>query len=431
MIRAFALLVGVFLPVLVLAQDGKPTPLVQADFEATSAVPGQPVVVRLKVLVPTWMPKPPIMPTYDLPNLMVRDDGRAATSISERIDGETWSGISRKYLLYPLIAGRIDIPAQTVVIYYADPGTREPIEFRATVEAASLTGEVPEGAAGLDPFIAATGLEIEQAFEGDPANLDPGDALVRRITVRIKGASPMLLPQLADPKSEPGLSVYADEPVLDEAQERGVLSGSRIERITLVPETGGRFARPAVTLRWFNLDSGQVETAEVEGFEMTVRGPPPAAKTDSDWRQSVTGWAPVILGVAALLFASWRLWPRIARWRRARRVAYRASEDYAYRRAVQQLEARQLDGAFRAITRWWQLASAGSRELPEPLAAALASIGAGRYGRPDARTPDPDPWSGARRALDGARKEILRSADDRRHDPLPPINPVAAAGGIR
>ena len=173
MIRVFALIVALLLPVPSMAQEASGDPVVRVALDETSAVPGQPIVLRVTVLVPTWMPMPPVMPTYDVPNVAVRQDGRKATAISEQIDGETWSGISRKYVLFPLVPGQIELPAQTVVIQYADPESSKPIRFEATTEPIILAGEIPEGAEDLDPFLAAIGLSIEQSFDGEIEELEP------------------------------------------------------------------------------------------------------------------------------------------------------------------------------------------------------------------------------------------------------------------
>ena len=378
-----------------LAEEGV-NPIIRAELEADTAIPGQPVVLRLTVLVPTWMPKPPVLPTFDLPNLMVRLPARATTPVSERIGGETWSGISRGYRLYPLIPGRIDIPAQTIRLHYADPETRQPVTADLTTDAFVLAGVIPKEATGLDPFVAANDIAAKQTFTGDLEDLEPGDAVTRQIRVDINGASPMVVPPMLNGGPIEGLSVYVKEPVIDEKSDRGVLSGTRIEAVTYVAQAGGRFAIPPVTLRWFDLDGGKIETVELDGFEITVRGPPPATSEPWDWRGAIADWWPAVFGAAAFGFLLWRLRPLVRRWRERRRAAYRASADYAFDIAAAAINDRKLGAALTATGSWWRRFS-DAESLPPKLATVFQSIGAARFGRSSAGSSDTARnWSDAR-----------------------------------
>jgi len=78
-----------------LAAFAQGEPRLEVDLPEGEVIVGQPITLRLKLLVPTWMPKPPVWPTLEVPSLLVRLPERSSTPISETIDGETWSGISR------------------------------------------------------------------------------------------------------------------------------------------------------------------------------------------------------------------------------------------------------------------------------------------------------------------------------------------------
>ena len=428
MIRVFALIVALLLPVSVIAQEASGDPVVRVALEETSAVPGQPVVLRITVLVPTWMPKPPVMPTYDVPNIAVRQDGRKATAISEQIEGETWSGISRKYVLFPLIPGRIELPAQTLIIEYADPASSKPVKFETTTEPIVLTGEIPEGAADLDPFLAASSLSIEQTFDKELEELEPGDAVVRTLTVKIKGSAPMAIPPLTESASTPGIAIYPDEPALTEAMDRGVISGSRTERITYVAEAGGTFEEPPVTLQWFNLETGKIETASAEGFELVVRGPPPAETQalTTDWRGLIATWLPVIAAVIVIILLILRYWPMVLSWNRARQEAYRASEPFAYRSAEQALKQHQLGQSLKTIHRWWRFWEPGDTDLPDRLTQDLIAAGAERYGRDPASDASGTAWAASEKSLADARKQKLQAEGRRKEAALPALNPTGA-----
>ncbi|MBY8977161.1 BatD family protein [Rhodobacteraceae bacterium NNCM2] len=401
-------------------ETSSPLPIVELELEAENIVPGQSTRLRLTVLVPTYMPKPPVLPGYDLPNLMVRLPEKSTLPISRRVGGETWSGIQRSYAISPLAPGAIDLPAQTVTVTYADPANNQPLTVEQMTEGLTLTGVVPEGAEGLDPFIAAEGIELAQQIDGEATNIDPGSAVTRRIVATVEGTTPLLVPPLVPGGGQIGLAAYAKEPVVDLKADRGVFSGSRTEEVTYMAEGGGRFSLPPVELLWFNLGSGEIETASVEGVEITVNGPPAgggeAARDRAGLRPLLIG-----LGLAALVgLLLWRLWPPFRRWQVRRREAYAASEDYAYRRARRLIGAEDYDAAVKAIGLWWSRLAPQGESLPEALSAALLDIGRDRFGAADTRTGS---WQTVKREIEQARK-ARKTSDYGNHARLDPLNPV-------
>ena len=63
----FSLVLG-FCAGTALAQD----PLVEVDCEENTTIPGQPLSLRVPVLVPTWLPKPVVFPSLEAPNILVQ-----------------------------------------------------------------------------------------------------------------------------------------------------------------------------------------------------------------------------------------------------------------------------------------------------------------------------------------------------------------------
>ncbi|MBB96579.1 MAG: hypothetical protein CML68_18520 [Rhodobacteraceae bacterium] len=74
----------------VMAQDSLPH--ITAELSAETTVIGQPMVLRVKVLVPTFISAPPVIPDLEMPGLPIRLPERATGPTSERVDGERCSG---------------------------------------------------------------------------------------------------------------------------------------------------------------------------------------------------------------------------------------------------------------------------------------------------------------------------------------------------
>lgn len=400
------------------AEEG---PLLRVEFPETEAIPGQFLTLRLTVLVPSFMPDPPVWPGFEAPNLLVRVPEGATNPTSERIDGATWSGISRRYLIAPMVPGTFDIPPRDVVVTWVDAATDQPVQVALSTGPLAFAGVLPEGAEGLDPFIAASGLTLKQEVEGTPEAMAPGDSLTRTVTAEIDGVSPMFLPDLLTADSVPGLAAYADEPRHVETDDRGRLGGTRTESVTYVAESGGGGTLPAVALDWWNIDTGEVESATVGAVDVAIDGPP-AALTDPVARQRLILIAAGALALGLIAALGLRLaWAPL--WRRAalRRAARRASEPYAWHALMRALAARDHGALHPALDTWALRADGPDPRTDLAVRVALTALGRARYGPADARSaPTPKAWTDLRTALAAVRR---RAGTDVKHGALPDLNP--------
>jgi hypothetical protein len=393
-------------------------PVLRAELEADATIPGQAVSLRLTVLAPTFFPQPPIWPDYQAPNLLVRI---AATGpVSERIDGVTWSGVSRRYLITPMLPGPVGLPGREVTVTWSDPETNVPRRTALPVNALTITGLVPEGAKKLDPLIAANALKLEQTVEGTPEDMVPGDSLTRTVIATIQGAPTMFLPTLMPPHVIEGLRAYQDSPVLEETTNRGVIRGTRKERVTLVAEGGGRGEAPAVSLDWYNLGTGKVETAELPAIPVFVEGPPAVsdASPPTDWQAIVLAGFVILIALGLSAKTLRHLVPYLAAGFRRRRARWIASEQFAWRSLQRAIGARDYAAVRPALDVWADRVT-GSDPRREPrLSNALASLGAARYGA-GGHSGGQD-W----RKLDRLLRELRQSQTQRQpRAVLPPLNP--------
>jgi len=359
------LLVLLFLACVPAAAQDAQIPEIRTLLEQDTAVPGQPLIYRVTVLVPTWLPSPPVFPSYETPNVVVRLPSRASGPTSETINGETWSGVSRSYRLYPMTAGMFQIPAGTIKVTYADPDNQQPVVVDAQTDAFEITGKIPEGAEDLDPFLAAKSLTLDRTVEGTTDDLKVGDALTVKTVAEVTGVAPMFVPPLAEVSPGGGLASYPKEPVLDEKEDRGLLSGTRTEETALVAETAGTYTLPAKTLSWYNLETGAVENATVAEITFSVTGAsagtPLEPDASFDWR--VLAWSVVLLALAVVFaFLAWRnLSPRIRRISEDLKARYHASESYLFGKLVKAIKHHDLNGTLQYGSAWKHKVDGGIR----------------------------------------------------------------------
>ncbi len=426
MIKVLAIVSLLLVPQLALAQTAS-TPLLRMELDKSAVIPGQPMLLRVSLLTPTWFLQPPIFPSFEVANLMVRLPEGASGPINARVGDETWSGVGRTYRLYPMTVGRFRIPPRPIELTYADPQTRKPTKATVQTREITVTGVAPANAAELKPFIAAQSLRLKQTIDGKPDDMQAGDALTRAVAAKVVGVSPLAIPPMIPSLSVEGLAAYAREPMVREAEATDQLSGQRTESVTYIAEAGGRFRLPAIRLRWYNLSTQTVETAEVPGFGVAVRGPPPPATTTNDWRE-LAFWAGLSAMIITLAgFALCRLWPAIVGWRDRRRARTLASEAHAFEQARSALDQRRFADAVRAISLW--SARLPSIESAEDAAfeGTMTKLGAAIYGNAD-RSPAEADWVAAAQALTRARQARLKRHRASSRGGLPPLNPTGEVG---
>jgi hypothetical protein len=404
-------------------------PFLRVDLPETEAIPGQFLTLRLTVLVPSFMPDPPVWPSLEAPNLLVRVPERGTSPTSERIGGSTWSGVTRRYRIAPMVPGTFELPPQEVVVTWADPDADQPARVALSTGPLAFAGVLPEGAEGLDPFIAASGLTLAQEIAGAPGAMTPGDSLTRTVTAEVAGLSPMFLPDLLGPGAVPGLAAYPDAPRLAETDDRGTLGGTRSESVTYVAGSGGGGTLPAVSLDWWDVDTGAIRTATVDAVEVAIDGPPSApANRETRQRRLLIGAGAlaVALLAALVLRRAWRpLRRRLAARRAARQAARHASEPHAWRILSRTVARRDHAALYPALDAW-----AARLHRPDPrrdarVQAALTALGQTRYGRPERR---PGGAGDAWRDLGAALRAARRRADaPRTPHALPPLNPGVPA----
>lgn len=395
------------------------TPLLEVEMPETETIPGQPLALTLTVLVPTFMPKPVEFPSFDAPNIRVVLPEMATQAMSRWIAGKTWSGVSRRILIIPLVPGRFTIPPQAVEVTYSDPDNQDAVQSRLQTPAIEFSSSVPDKAASLDPFIAANKLTLGQKIEGEPEQLNPGDSLRITVTATVEGNSPMILPRLMAEVSIAGVSAYPDTPELQEQFSGNALSGSRRESLVLMAETNTTAVIPAVSLRWYNLATDSVETASTSPVSLRVSGAPPPGWLDTISNQ---GYGRLGLAATALVLILALLWrtalPLCSRIIHRARNRYLASESRAFRRLGKAIHARDLPLTLNRLLCWQSHLDLTDDANWPSVQEKLAVLGAARYGHgKESRKTWHELWI-VLKQLRQSRKRLSKSPSS-----LVPLNP--------
>ena len=439
-------------------QSPSSSPRVRASIAlAEPVVVGQPVTVSIEVLVPTFFRGAPQFATLDVDGAITFFNARGS-NFTEREGGDTWAGQRRSYTIYPNQAQLYEIAPIPVVVRFG-AGSRVVVD---TVFSDPLSFEVviPAEARGLQHFVAAADLSLQQSVDPSNDTLRVGDSFTRTLTTRIDGTLSMVIPPLAF-DSVSGLGVYPSPPRLDDAGgERGTaIVGTRTESVDYVAEREGAYQLPPVTIDWWDWTAQQLRTAEVPAVTFTVVANPnqateialpsdsldvPAAASNDTTIVSLGDrlrrWLPRLVLLTALVMTTYRLVaPRVPRWRahmegtRERRSQSEAAVFRRFEKAAASGDPRATANAFATwLSQIPTLQPAPTAEAllravdDTELAAELERLDSLLYG---AHPGDLSTWSGDRLAeRAAAARKHLGPSRDAMHTrqptvPLAPLNP--------
>jgi len=348
------------------ATAAPPPPALRYELAPRSVVPGEPVHLRLTLLVPTWFSKPQRFPSFELPNCAVRELAESTTAVTAEIDGQAYSGLVREYRFHPQVEGRFQVDARAITVTYMHPRRSRHVVRELTLPAFEFTAQRPPAAADLEPFLAATALKLEEQLELGGQPVQPGKAVIRTVSAHAEGVPAMFLPPLLPGPGPAGVSAYPDAPRVAELGGTGGAAGRRTETVAYVPRRAGRFTLPPVRLRWWNRAAGRLETASLPAHTVTVAA---AAGDGGPWPVAAAAVAALALGTLA-----WWRRPLARRWRSWRRGRGGAGAR-ARERVHEACRRRDAAAAYAALLDWLAIAAPGAvaREAAagDPDAAAM------------------------------------------------------------
>src|SRR5262249_23565606 len=135
--------------------------------------------------------------TVDVEGAVAKVDEGRPTNINDRIDGASYAGIRREYVVYPLRPGDITVPPIEVTVVSAGEGARPLPPVRLTTAPLVIHASLPPGAEPGERFVSATAFDLRQRFDRSLRALKVGDALTRTITMTAEGSWSAMLPPVS------------------------------------------------------------------------------------------------------------------------------------------------------------------------------------------------------------------------------------------
>lgn len=425
------------------AQSPAPPPMrvVVRQEPAGTLMQGETTRIVVDILTPDFFADAPVLPELHLDGAYLSLSDETPGHLVKTIDGQTWSGVSRTYLITPLMSGAMEIPSFEITAHLG--ADKVPVSVQTTPLPLQVRALVLP--AGVTEALIAGSLKVTQTVTPSDEGLHVGDTVTRRVEISAEGAPAMMLPPTEFPTIS-GLTRYGASPITRDSVDNhgGFVGGSRVDTASYVIDRRGRYTLPAITLRWMDSQTRGWRESTVPAVHFHAWWGAPAKPRFAlpqrgfmprmiEWFSSDVGLAVVLLGALAALTwyfreACQRQWTRWKAWRYRRRhseaAAFRAvsgqrhasnaailaaTVDTWVRRAAE-------DGAPASVAAWADLyGDAALRDQWNALQDALYGQGAAA-------------WS-ASALVDGlvaARRRWKRSLRRWQHRPaLPPLNPTS------
>jgi hypothetical protein len=209
------------------------------------------------------------------------------------------------YILIPLKDGEVFLPPIEVSGIYNDGSP-----FNVTANYGHSLYVKPVNT-NVQPWLPLYDLRITAQLP-QSTRLETGEPLEIEITTSAVGAVGTQLPGIAAQLESEDFYVYPGETrTTGSISSDGLdLTGSKIEKFTLVPRWSGTLHLPAISLQWWNLRTGNAASTTLPIRQLKIKATPGSEHKPQDdaFELPVAGrwffWAPLLI-VATLLLASW------------------------------------------------------------------------------------------------------------------------------
>jgi len=391
---------------------------------------GQRARLEIDLMTTTYFTGAPTLGEPDIAHAIVRRESDFAVNATTRLDEKTYATQTWAFVIYPQKTGTFEVAAVDVTLRVAGED-RTTVAVAVTTPHLSFEATVPTGAEGLAFVLSTPRFALAQEIDRELQNLKVGDAFRRTVTMTVDDAPGMLIPPLPAVVLD-GVAAYPDSPRVDDQQNRGAITGTRVESISYVFERAGTYRFPEVSVSWWNLDDEVLEAAVLPAMDLSVAANPdiaagPLAEPESSTSIALEEpsdkppWGALLIGAFAAL-SVWHLYRRygddVRAWAATRRRERAESEAAWFRRLEAACRANDPRAAMRGLVAWLER-RAGPRQNASAMAfaqeagdpALLREVGA-LEARLFGATDESGPWSGEGllNAVSRARKRAAVAA---------------------
>ncbi len=206
-------------------------------------------------------------PQFNDPDIIVEQLGEEQNFETQR-NGRRYLVSQIDYLAFPQASGTLTlepITFQTRVMQqsrhrfdmFGQAGAIKRIRSKAlSIE----IKPIPKNATG--PWLPLTNLQLSASWPKANPEFRVGEPVTRTLAIVADGVTAVQLPEIHT-EIPPGFKQYPDQPMLQDHKDENGVTAIRQEKIALVPTRPGAHVLPAITVRWWNVQTNRQEVARI------------------------------------------------------------------------------------------------------------------------------------------------------------------------
>jgi hypothetical protein len=216
-------------------------------------ITGQPFFVKIIVYTPTWFTKAPDFGEYQVNNSFTIRNERPLGGY-ETINGKRYTTLSYEYIVFPLKAGKLELPPLSVEFESPVEGDYKGKPVTVSTTGASIEILPIPDYDNSKPLFVANNVTISENWNKEFSGLKVGDVLERTLRISANGTLANIIPPVAF-DSLAWASTYLGKAILSQSINGKTVISERIEKHTYLLEQEGSYVIPEIQLNYYNLKS--------------------------------------------------------------------------------------------------------------------------------------------------------------------------------
>ena len=252
---------------------------------AENIIARQQLNLKIEIATDKWFSRGTRIGRFEVEDAIVLQREKFALNSTRSEGDKSWTVQQWTLVVYPQRKGRFEIPAIPLHLSIAGENL-ESIVGEIKTKPLSFTAQIPNELQDKANWVATTRFEVEESFNKTFDELNPGDALIRTISLSADNLPAMMLPKVTAENMQ-GIAIYQKPPQVRDKVNRGDYLAERTEVFTYVFEQPGDYQLPTQTFYWWNLESQSLESIELPAYTLNVSSLSGAAETKVDDQQNI------------------------------------------------------------------------------------------------------------------------------------------------
>ncbi|WP_171022163.1 BatD family protein [Thalassotalea litorea] len=233
----------------------------------------QAITFEVEVATNRWFSRGTRIEEFDLENTIILPFEGLAFNSSRMIDGATWTTQSRDITIYPLDEGEY-VSSQIRVFISVNTEHSGAVEGYWQLDPIKFSVSQPKQLALVDHYVVTDTFRIKKRSDFNKNNnYQIGDSVTLNVELHAERVPAMMLPELTDVDIK-GISVFDEEPVLNDQQSRGEFNSSRQQTRTYIFEQAGDYKIPEQKFFFWDPSQKRLKTRKLRGFTIHIESDP-------------------------------------------------------------------------------------------------------------------------------------------------------------